>query len=139
MPTVSNKSAQKSKHTFCGQIYFENRGLRNDVEQYCRVRRATDGNAIRRMRFASCISKATHMHANTHTLRICNTCYLSTTMSVARTRLSVTLCADCCPVSAARLYGGNYQYRKARWRQELEDGSCNSHFRHLSMSFSFVR
>jgi hypothetical protein len=34
------------------------------VEKYGRARQATDDNIIRRMRFACCITKATHTHTH---------------------------------------------------------------------------
>jgi hypothetical protein len=64
------------------------------VEIYGTPRQATDGNIIRRMRFACWITKSTRTHArartHTHTQRICNNYCFATATMFTRTRFNVT-------------------------------------------------
>ena len=65
------------------------------MEKYGTARQATDGNIIRRMRFACWITKATDIHSEYVIL-----CFSTATM-VTRTRLSVTLYVHCLSFNAA--------------------------------------
>ena len=102
------KVAYKIKtHILCSITFFrEPCSLWDNMEKYGRAGEATDGNIIRRMRFARSITKATH--TPTHTLRICNTYCFSTVTMVSRTRLIVTLYVHCLSSSHSCNYNRHY-------------------------------
>jgi hypothetical protein len=90
MKMLQTKGVEKIRtHISCSAIFRKSCLLRDNVEKYCRARRATYNNIIRRMCFARLITKAIN------TLRICNTYCFSTAAMVTRTPLSVTLYVYC--------------------------------------------
>jgi hypothetical protein len=88
MGNVWGKNVEKIKIQILFSLNFSLKSCRLWVylEKYGRSRQATDDNIMRRMLFACRITKATH----THTLRMCNTFWVSTTTMVTRKRLNVT-------------------------------------------------
>ena len=76
-------------HSLCSVTFFFSRKscrLWDNVEKYDRARQATDGNIIRRMRFACCITKATDAQ-----LRMCKTHCFSAATVVTRTQYIICL------------------------------------------------
>jgi hypothetical protein len=65
MRNVSDKVVEKIKIRILCSITFFRKSYRlcDNVEKYCRARKDTDGNIIRRMRFAWWITKATDTHS----------------------------------------------------------------------------
>jgi hypothetical protein len=62
---LQTKFVEKIKtHILCsGTVFLKSRRLRDNVEQFCRGRQATDYNTIRRMRISFWITKATGTHS----------------------------------------------------------------------------
>jgi hypothetical protein len=97
MKNGSDKSCRENQNT---HFVFSNFFLKScrlwDVEKYCRAGQASM--TTWRMRIACWIPKATNTHTSymiCDTLRLWNTQYSSTTTTVVRTRLNVTLYAHC--------------------------------------------
>jgi len=89
MRNVSDKSCRENQniHFMFNYIFFSKIvPLWDKVEKYCTVGQATDDN----MAHAHCMLY-TQGHTHTHTLRICDTCCLSTATMVERKRLDITL------------------------------------------------
>ena len=67
MKNVSGRACRKIKtHILCSTTFFplkKSYRLWGNVEKYCRVGHATDGNTIGRIGFECCIIKATNTHS----------------------------------------------------------------------------
>jgi hypothetical protein len=85
MRNVSDKSCREIKtHILCSiNVFRKSYRLWDNVEKYCRTRRATDNTA-----HAHCVLDK---WVYRHTFRICNTSCFSTAKLVAQMRLNVTL------------------------------------------------
>jgi hypothetical protein len=91
MKNVSDKSCggNQNTHFVFSNFFFPRKSCRLwDVEKYCRAGKAT-------WQYGACELHAGFLWLQIHTLRLWNTQYSSTTIMVARTRLTVTLYAHC--------------------------------------------
>jgi hypothetical protein len=78
------KVARENKTRVLGSVtfYLENRDLCEITWKKCgSTKHPADGNVVRRMHFASWVTKATHTHTHTHN-RICRTNCFSTAIFV---------------------------------------------------------
>ena len=102
--------SRKSKHLIFNNCSSENSAVY--VVMWKNIVQPHISNIIRRMRFECCIVKAT----DTHTHRVCNIYFFSTTKTVTRTRLNITcVYIYCLPVLLLASYVALLPVNK--WRQ----------------------
>jgi len=78
MRNDSDKIVEKIKtHILCSIFFFKSYRLRDNVEKYGRAGQATDGNIIRRLHIAFCITKAADTLSENTVLLLfhCNNAY----------------------------------------------------------------
>jgi hypothetical protein len=85
----SDKIRRENRKTHFHNFLLKWRRLRENVEKYCEARQAALDNMAR----VHCMLDT---QGYRHTLRLCNTYYLSTAAMFARTRLNVTLTQSSC-------------------------------------------